>query len=163
MNGKNRIYIGHFMIRLALILLCMTAFSTSMLSGLYARYTTTSSGQDSARVAKFDISENATSFQSEFTIDAVPGTVEREILVTNNSEVAVGYKVTIQNKTGNIPYAFSVNGSEPVQKKCVVTCYIEPNTESTVTITAFWDPEGALEYMGMVDLVEILIEAHQVD
>ena len=38
---------------LACILLCLTMFSFHMMSGLYARYATTATGEDGARVVKF--------------------------------------------------------------------------------------------------------------
>ena len=148
---------------LAAILLCLTLFSFYLCGGLYARYTTSDSGEDAARVARFDVSEDGAYFSKNLLIETAPGSVEREIVVTNNSEVAVAYTVTIKNTTQNIPYSFSVDGSEPTANECRVTCYLEPNSEKKVKIVAEWAEEGSLKYMGMVDLITLTISAQQVD
>lgn len=78
---------------LAFILLCLTLMSIHLTSGLYARYTTTSTGSDSARVAKFDVGctvqpvmdENNETVEGRFTLT-----------VTNNSEVAVKYSIEVE-------------------------------------------------------------------
>ena len=148
---------------LAAILLCLTLFSFYLCGGLYARYTTSDSGEDAARVARFDVSEDGAYFSENLLIETVPGRVEREIVVTNNSEVAVAYTVTIKNTTKNIPYSFSVDGSEPMPNECTVTCYLKPNSTESISIVAEWAEEGALKYMGMVDLITLTISAQQVD
>ena len=147
----------------ACILFCLTLISIHLTSGLFARYTASDRENDSARVAKFDISENGAYFSESLLIETTPGSVEREIVVTNNSEVAVAYTVTIKNTTQNIPYSFSVASSEPTANECSVTCYLNPNSKETIKIVADWAVEGALNYMGMVDLVEISINAEQID
>ena len=148
---------------LAAILLCLTLFSFYLCGGLYARYTTSDSGEDAARVARFDVSEDGAYFSKNLLIETAPGRVEREIVVTNNSEVAVAYTVTIKNTTKNIPYSFSVDGSEPMSNECSVTCYLKPNSTEGISIVAEWADEGALKYMGMVDLITLTISAQQVD
>ena len=148
---------------LAAILLCLTLFSFYLCGGLYARYTTSDSGEDAARVARFDVSEDGAYFSKNLLIETAPGKVEREIVVTNNSEVAVAYTVTIKNTTKNTPYSFSVNGSEPMLNECSVTCYLKPNSTEGISIVAEWAEEGALKYMGMVDLITLTISAQQVD
>ena len=40
---------------IGLVLFCLVLFSTYLTGGLYARYTTSASGSDSARVASFQI------------------------------------------------------------------------------------------------------------
>ena len=148
---------------LAAILLCLTLFSFHLRGGLYARYTTSDSGEDAARVARFDVSEDGAYFSKNLLIETAPGKVEREIVVTNNSEVAVAYTVTIKNTTKNTPYSFSVNGSKPMLNECSVTCYLKPNSTEGISIVAEWAEEGALKYMGMVDLITLTISAQQVD
>ena len=148
---------------IASCLFCLTLFSFYLCGGLYARYTTSDSGEDAARVARFDVSEDGAYFSENLLIETVPGSVEREIVVTNNSEVAVAYTVTIKNTTKNIPYSFSVDGSEPMPNECTVTCYLKPNSTESISIVAEWAEEGALKYMGMVDLITLTISAQQVD
>ena len=148
---------------IASCLFCLTLFSFYLCGGLYARYTTSDSGEDAARVARFDVSEDGAYFSENLLIETAPGSVEREIVVTNNSEVAVAYTVTIKNTTKNIPYSFSVDGSEPMPNECTVTCYLKPNSTENISIVAEWAEEGALKYMGMVDLITLTISAQQVD
>ena len=148
---------------LAAILLCLTLFSFYLCGGLYARYTTSDSGEDAGRVARFDVSEDGAYFSKNLLIETAPGRVEREIVVTNNSEVAVAYTVTIKNTTKNVPYSFSVDDSEPMLNECSVTCYLKPNSTERISIVAEWAEEGTLKYMGMVDLITLTISAQQVD
>ncbi|MBO7158334.1 MAG: hypothetical protein J6W31_06990, partial [Clostridia bacterium] len=91
MHGKKKTTTGPLLLRIALILLCMTLFSTSMLSGLYAKYTDKNDGDDSARVAKFDV--EAAGLSGNVTVDASAGQTngEYQFTVTNKSEVAVSY------------------------------------------------------------------------
>ncbi|MBE6642446.1 MAG: hypothetical protein E7615_02190 [Ruminococcaceae bacterium] len=148
---------------IAAILFCLTLFSFHLCGGLYARYTVSGSGYDDARVARFDVSDEGAFFSENLLIETVPGTFKRSIHVTNNSEVTVAYTVTIKNTTQNIPYTFSINNSTPIKDECTVICYLPPNSHRTVNLLANWDAEGALEYMGMVDLIKLTVHAQQVD
>lgn len=147
----------------ACVLLCLTLFSCHMTGGLYAKYSSVTSGSDSARVARFDVSDTGEVLQKELLLNTTPGTIYQTIHVVNNSEVAVNYIVTIENTTRNIPYAFSVNKSTPTEGKCSVSCFLEPNSESDVPIEVIWQQEGALKYMGMVDYVKLTVRAEQAD
>ena len=62
---------------LAAILLCLTLFSFYLCGGLYARYTTSDSGEDAGRVARFDVSEDGAYFSKNLLIETAPGRVER--------------------------------------------------------------------------------------
>ena len=70
----------------ALVLLLLTMISIHMTSGLYARYTSTATATDSARVAKFDV---------EAAVTATATNGEYTLTVNNKSEVAVKYKVIV--------------------------------------------------------------------
>lgn len=148
---------------IAAVLFCLVLFTTHLTGGLLARYTTSGSASDNARVAKFKVSENYTTFSDNLVLGVRPGTVNRVIEVKNDSEVVVAYTITITNITDNIPYVFSVNDETGAQTQYVHTSYLEPNTTKEITISATWATEGALQYMGMVDLIEIQIDAQQVD
>ncbi len=79
----------------AAVLLCLTLFTTHLTSGLYARYTTTASGSDSARVAKFEVKYT---MPNNVVFDLAPsGTQSQsiEIEFTNNSEVTVRFGIKI--------------------------------------------------------------------
>ena len=147
----------------ACVLFCMTLFSFHISGGLYARYISSGSGGDDARVAGFKITESCTSFSDNLLLETVPGTESREIQVINDSEVAVGYTVTIENKTKNIPFKFQINECEATLNKCSVTSYMQPDSETVINISAIWEQEGALDYVGMVDLITITVNAQQVD
>ena len=84
----------------ALVLLFLTLVSIHMTSGLYARYVATASGEDSARVAKFDV---VTSLENpDVTIDCATGTTGQYVIkVKNNSEVAVNYTLFVKLTPNN--------------------------------------------------------------
>ena len=97
---------------LAAILLCLTLFSYHFCGGLYAKYLNKNNGNDEARIAKFDVSTDCDYFTQDIVMDeCAPGRFEREIVVTNHSEVAVACVVNVKNVTRNIPYSFSIDGS----------------------------------------------------
>lgn len=68
----------------ALVLLMLTMISIHLTSGLYARYTSTATATDSARVAKFDVEGTLSGADGNYTLT-----------VNNKSEVAVKYKVIV--------------------------------------------------------------------
>ena len=77
----------------ALVLLLLTMISIHLTSGLYARYTATSTGSDSARVAKFDVKGDI-----EGTVELTSSMIEAgkcTLTVTNASEVAVKYAISV--------------------------------------------------------------------
>ena len=71
----------------ALVLLLLTMISVHMTSGLYARYTSTVTVSDSARVAKFDVTTVVTPVAGE--------NGKYNLNVTANSEVAVTYHMDL--------------------------------------------------------------------
>lgn len=77
---------------LALILLMLTMITTHLTGGLYARYTTTATASDSARVAKFDVQCNVTK----------DGDAEGQFKVTvkNTSDVTITYDLQVSPGTG---------------------------------------------------------------
>ena len=154
---------GSFLMGLAAVLFCLVAISTHMTGSLYARYVTQDQGSDSARVAKFKITHSATTFSDEMLVGLIPGTWERTYEVTNSSEVVVAHILTVQNVTGNIPFAFCIEGGSPVKGTYQVTEYLNPGESKTITLQFHWSKEGALAYRGMVDLVSVNMESQQVD
>lgn len=86
--------------RLGIILLCCMLFTTYLMGNLYARYTTTASGSDSARVAKFKVGSTFTDEDSQINVDlhffdATKITDTITVVVSSESEVAVRYNVTV--------------------------------------------------------------------
>ena len=87
----------------ALVLLLLTMISVHLTSGLYARYTSTASGSDSARVAKFHVDSDHSEDVIVDCRSSDSGTYE--ITVENQSEVAIKYVL-------NITFDKDVNGTD---------------------------------------------------
>lgn len=79
---------------LAGILLCLTMFSIYVASNLFARYQTTASSEDDARVAKFDVAVTGETQNPVFAYGTPKGNA-CTITVENRSEVAVRYDVIV--------------------------------------------------------------------
>lgn len=92
-NTKNRKPSGNIMMRLAAVLFCLVMFSTYLMGGLYARYVTRGGGDDSARVAKFDVKGTGGGLVTVRAEAAESG--QYAITVTNLSEVDVSYDVDL--------------------------------------------------------------------
>ena len=89
-----------------LVLFCLVLFSTYLTGGLYARYTTSASGSDSARVARFEITGGGNWTDSTENIDLDlnffdPNKTSASLnfTISSASEVAVKYDVVITMPT----------------------------------------------------------------
>ena len=80
----------------ALVLLLLTMISIHLTSGLYARYVATATGEDSARVAKFDVVTKLDN--KDITLDCTSNTTSGTYTLTvqNNSEVSVKYDLYVK-------------------------------------------------------------------
>lgn len=144
---------------LAGVLLCLTLFSFYLSGGLYARYATKASGQDSARVARFDVSiQTSLDLYSEMIPlgEMQPGGSQKIVFtVTNNSEVAVKFTATVVNLTGNLPLEILISGVPQV---------LDVNEEKTIELTILWDENKSDPVnMGKTDLLELRIVTEQID
>ena len=107
----------------ALILLTLTLITTHMTCGLYAKYTTSATASDSARVAKFDV-------QCSVSDDPVSsGEGAYLVQVQNLSEVAVTYSIIVEHSA---PMSVTINGETK-----------GPAANGTTTVT-FSDPDWVL-------------------
>ena len=96
-----------------IVLACLTLISVYMTSGLYARYTTRATSSDSARVAKFRVTDTLTVTDSKgdevnsFTMiedSLIPGeSTTYAFEVQNDSEVAVRFSVRGEASINNLP------------------------------------------------------------
>ena len=104
---------------IAVVLICLLMFSMYLTSGMLARYTTSASFSDSARVAKFDVGATSSITNMKFdyrggafkavgeqggviVVNNVEQTVHPySLTVTNNSEVAVRYNVELIPEAGS--------------------------------------------------------------
>ena len=134
-----------------------------MTGGLYAKYTVSAEADDSARVAKFSVTEDCTSFSTTLEMPLEPGIYTKTIQVKNDSEVAVEYTITLENDTDNIPLLLAVDDQTPTADYCSLAHNMAPGTTDTRTITVKWPGEGAEEYIGKVDLIKVTIIANQID
>lgn len=95
-NRKRRspMTLGEVMMFAAGTLFCLVLITTAMMGGLFARYTATAEGSDSARVAGFDVKVTGPAEGVTCIVTAShPG--EITLTVDNDSEVAVSYKLRI--------------------------------------------------------------------
>ena len=112
MKNKNKVNIP---LLLAGILFCLTLISISLTSNLIAKYSTTASGSDSARVAKFDVIATKDISQLD-KIELVPGDSDSsgtyKFTIKNNSEVVVKNSVIVENVPENVQVKFNNSASE---------------------------------------------------
>ena len=92
-NQNKGITPANIMLRLAGLLFCLVLITTSMMSGLYARYTAEGKGEDSARVAKWSVGATGNDVQTMVEPTKTDG--QYSIAVTSNSEVAAKYDITV--------------------------------------------------------------------
>lgn len=116
-NKQNRkpsysIGVGGIMMRIAAALLCLVLISIHLMSGMYAKYSTTGRGDDSARVANFDVEITGEETDLEVTCRENKGAYT--ITVNNKSEVAVAYTISVTADTPLIPDLDSNTGTLPV-------------------------------------------------
>ena len=116
-DNRKPSMIGSTMLFVAGILFCLVLISTAMLGGLFARYTTGSSGSDSARVVQFGdltMTETGDFVGDERKAIVTPGVdLKKEIVVEfEASEVAtiVFVQVTAPGWTVTDGKQYSLNG-----------------------------------------------------
>lgn len=147
----------NWILHLAGILFCLTLFSMHLTSGLYARYSATSSSDDGARVARFNIEQTGTLTQL-IELDVYPGfTYSYTLVLENNSEVAVAYTVTVERLTENLPLTVSLND---------YTGTMDANTaeEKTCTLSIAWDVrDNSATYSQDIDAIRVMVRAEQID
>ncbi len=160
-------------IRAAAVLLCLTLCSTSLVSGLFARYAASALNSNSARVAKFSIEGSGRLLQS-VKAELIPGgSQDVEIVIENNSEVAVEYTVTVTKETDNLPLLIGVKKSgsaDPALTADTATIteqQIAGSHTDTYTLRIVWPAEEEADRdpsrMGMVDHIVVTVTAVQID
>jgi hypothetical protein len=155
--------LSRILMRTAAVLLVLVMMSTALVTGRFARYTSSASGSDSARVAKFEVTENTDSLTIETAADVIPGgTIKKDIIVTNNSEVAIEYRIAVRSIYENLPLTFSVQVGESVQS-APFTANMAPGETKDYTLIAEWTGSNDISYAGKVDMLEITLSATQID
>ena len=145
--------------------------ATLLFTGVnFSKFATTSSGEDSARVAKFAVTENSVETEKIVFSDLIPGDTKTwEFTVSFDCEVAAQCKMLLTS-TGNLPLQYilthdgkmqEVNLSDLLEIYQVAAGY---NGTQTFTLTATWDEDdNNIEYMGMADAITLSIITEQID
>lgn len=147
-------------LRTAAVLLILTLFTTSIVSGRFARYTASTTGQDGARVARFSVTEQG-EIEGMLKVRVRPGYTEEQLVtIRNDSEVAIEYAVAADNEYNNLPLEFSISDGESDEP----TAILLPGETKTVKLRIYWDETKTSDaYIGMVDLVHLTLTAAQID
>lgn len=143
--------------RLGLILLCLLLVTVYMMSGIYAKYSSTEQASSSARVAMFKFTDNLDTQSTTLLSDATnmhPGCqYPLTISIENKGEVTFTYMVKIENLTNNLPI------EETSQSVTVVA-----RTTGTVNVTLGWpQDQNGVEYVGKTDVLRISVSVEQKD
>ena len=150
---------------LVVLLIALLSSSLYLMSNLLAKYQTSKSGSDSARVAKFEITETQGESQTQY-LDCTlsPGkTYSYPVTITNSSEVTIEYKIECKNLYNNLPLNFTIKDSNNNQKIDNLQTIDMGNTQ-TFNINIEWPSDkNAYDYMGKVDVVEVKLIAMQKD
>lgn len=172
---KSKHSFSEIVLTCASILLCFTIVSSYLTAGIFARFVSSDTASDSARVATFNVDKQGaltTSFAAEFVPD-VP--CYKEIVVQNKSEVAIEYTITILNKSNNMDLWFRFGTDEDDLRKntltpevATYTTYFASSSEQKrYVLEIIWkssgDPLRDLEYMGAVDQIAVTLIATQVN
>lgn len=94
-SRKMDLPLGGILLRSAFVLMCLFVLSVHLMGGLFARYSTSGTGSDGARVAAFDVNVVGEARNTTITASQDPVTGAYTFKVTNDSEVAVCYDVVI--------------------------------------------------------------------
>lgn len=151
------------------VLLCLVLTTFWLMCNMYAKYSAQASGNDSARVAKFNVTEEGTATQ-QIKADVYPGFSQTyNVSVTNASEVAISYSMDIQSKYENLPLEFKMLDSDDneIASKSIDISATDHNEHiykvqiswPTDTNNSATDPD----YAGKMDVIEITLNAVQKD
>ena len=160
---------------LASVLFCLTLVTTCLVSSLFARYTASSTGFDSARVAVMAMNKTVT---LNSPLIAAPG--EEKVFtvrVTNKEgarvcEVAQQYILYVENMSGNMDLTYEFVGATPTNyidaagnEHIAVTGYFAPGEERSITYTVKvkWNASQPERMAFEVDALRIVVLASQVD
>ena len=156
------------LMRLVAVLLSLVLISTAIVSGRYARYTTTASGEDSARVARFLMKGDKTDVEQtmiqSFTLKMEPGQTQRiPVFVNYKSEVALEYTLTVNRPYKDLPLVFSLSEDDTTGASSF-TGTIPAGETALFYVYAVWPATAcSKEYIGRVDKVEFILNVAQAD
>lgn len=150
------------LVKTFLVLLLIVMIGLILVSGTYAKYTTSITGSDEAVVAKFKVGSNVTqgAFDLFGTAKEVDGTTTEndvvagkiapgtggkfDIELTNDSDVRVNYTLKLEEtNASNIPIEYSFDGTTYVTAEnfgSVANGELEigSTTQTSKTVTIYW-------------------------
>lgn len=150
------------LMKFAVLVLLITLLALILVSGTYAKYTTTASGSDTVTVAKFVVGgptderfdlfttttyeEDGTTEDSDVVAGKIaPGTGGKiDIELTNSSEVTVDYVLELEEEnTANVPIVYSIDGTTYVSADKIAdlvtgTLTIGSTNTQTKIVTIYW-------------------------
>lgn len=159
---------------LAAVLVILMAIAAVLMLNTYAKYITTADGTDSARVAKFEISDTGSMYETSFALEVdpiQPAAVNDALTLTNNSEVDVKCCITVDS-TANLPLIFEWTdedgnkSSVPADEAAEFT--LESNGDSSVyDLAVKWDTSTddnkSFTYRRQVDSISLTVKFEQID
>ena len=170
--GRGKLELHTIVLRLAAVLLSLVLITTGMVTGRYARYVTSSTGSDNARVAKFAVTQSILQGETDLTQtipmpEIKPGdTVVINIVLEYDTEVAVRSTVDVQSLYSNLPLTISVQEKGTLSSQSSnFSAEYRPGTFTKEYEAAITWVQGSddLVYIGMVDLITITVTSEQVD
>ena len=170
--GRGKLELHTIVLRLAAVLLSLVLITTGMVSGRYARYVTSASGSDSARVAKFTVTQSILQGETDLAqtipmLEIKPGkTVIIDVVVEHDTEVAVRNTVDVQSLYSNLPLTISVQekGTETSGSSTFTATYGPGTFKKEYEAAITWvRGSNDVDYIGMVDLITITVTSEQVD
>ena len=170
--GRGKLELHTIVLRLAAVLLSLVLITTGMVTGRYARYVTSSTGSDNARVAKFTVTQSILQGETDLaqTIpmpEIKPGeTVIIDVVVEHDTEVAVRNTVDVQSLYSNLPLTISVQekGTETSGSSTFTAAYGPGTFKKGYEAAITWvRGSNDVDYIGMVDLITITVTSEQVD
>jgi len=162
-HAKKRVKLPMF-VYVAYFLVATLVFTGVTFSG----YITVTAAEDTARVARFEISESGLQ-EHYITASIIPGeSAVQELKIQNKSEVAVEYTIKVEKLTDNLPVAFRIGETESEGNVFTYTQTLQPNetAENTYTLELIWpDTPEARDpaYSRQVDLLKVTVSAVQKD
>ncbi len=160
---------ANWIVRIGCIILCLTMFSSSLLSNMFARYATSDIGNDVAIIADFKINsdflQNGKSVQKiNISIEPTDPEVNYKVVVENESDVDVKYTVEIENVTKNLPLHITLNDSEALRISDELAANINNRKEYDVSFS--WEKESDENnfiYYREIDYITATIYCEQID
>lgn len=157
--------------KIAIILFVFVVLTTFMLpvfvtNDIYARYVTSVTDSDNARVAKFQIEHTGITTLSLNLTNINPGYDQSHTFtITNLSEVSVKAKIYIKT-SGNFPLEFYINDTLVTNDNPYITSVIGSNqtAPTNFTLKIKWPANlNESKYANFVDAISLIASVEQVD